>query len=54
MTFTQAQEYLRQYYNDNYADDDETFEDVIAALGDQLDMVTSDVAAAYNVYMENA
>lgn len=53
ITRDQALAYLREYYNDNYADDEETFEDVVEGLGDMLDLVTPNVVYAYHVYMGN-
>lgn len=53
ITREQAEAYLREYYNDNYADDEETFEEIVAMLGDQLDMVVPEIVYAYHVYMGN-
>ncbi len=50
ITTQQAEEYLREYYNDNYADDEESFEEVVEALADQLDLVTPEIVYAYHVY----
>lgn len=59
ITKPQAEQYLREYYEDNYGtyDEDastyvfdESFEDVVEALEDQLDLVSPELAYAWHVF----
>jgi hypothetical protein len=52
MTKQLALEYLQEYYNDNYvsAGETESFDEVLAMIGDTLDMLSEDMAEAYNIY----
>ena len=47
MDKTEALEYLQDYYNDNYTAEEGTFDEIMAQLADQLDMVSEDMAEAY-------
>jgi hypothetical protein len=54
ITKAQAEQFLREYYADNgYAEDGETFEEVVEGLGDMLDCVTPNVVYAYHVFVGN-
>jgi hypothetical protein len=50
LTKTEAEAYLREYYEDNY--DDETFEEFLSILEDQLDMVSPEMVYAFQIYTE--
>ena len=54
ITKQQAQDYLREYYNDNYvlAGETETFEEVVESIGDTLDMLSPEMVYAYHIYTE--
>jgi hypothetical protein len=56
ITKQEAEDFLREYHNDNYvlAGEEETFEEVLDSIEDNLDMLTPNVVYAFHVFKEQA
>jgi len=56
ITKQQAEDYLREYHNDNYvlAGETESFEEVLDSIEDNLDCLSPNMVYAFHVFKEQA